>query len=69
VRGDSALLGKPTGSDEKKKKMTYPALYGIEASMNKAEELVGSAIEALTPLSEGAEPLREIARYMLKRSH
>lgn len=69
VRGDSALLGKPTGSDEKKKKMTYPALYGVDASMKKAEELVGSAIEALTPLSERAEPLREIARYMLKRSH
>jgi geranylgeranyl pyrophosphate synthase len=37
--------------------------------MKKAEELVGSAIEAIAPLSERAEPLREIARYMLKRSH
>jgi geranylgeranyl diphosphate synthase type II len=69
VRGEAAVLGKSTGSDEKRRKMTYPALYGVEASMKKAEELIGRAIEALEPLSGRAEPLVEIARYMLKRSH
>jgi geranylgeranyl diphosphate synthase type II len=69
VKGDTAVLGKSTGSDAKKKKMTYPALYGVDASMRMAEELIGRAVRALEPLSDRAEPLREIARYVIKRSH
>jgi geranylgeranyl diphosphate synthase type II len=69
VSGDASVLGKPTGSDEKKKKMTYPSLYGIDLSMKKAEELITNAIDALDIFSENAEPLREIAKYILKRRH
>lgn len=72
VRGDQELLGKPVGSDEGKNKMTYPALYGIETSMKKAEELIHEAVDALDPL-EGrgcfVAPLKEIAFYILRRSH
>lgn len=69
IRGDSAELGKPTGSDEKKKKLTYPALYGIDPSMRKAEDLVQGALDALADFSHKADPLREIARYILRRTH
>jgi geranylgeranyl diphosphate synthase type II len=69
VKGDEALLGKPVGSDEKKKKMTYPALYGIEASRKKAEELIGRAVGALKPLSERAGNLNDIACYILERQN
>ncbi len=69
VEGETEVLGKTAGSDEKKKKMTYPKLYGIERSRHKAEELVGSAIEALEIFDEKAEPLRAIARYLLKREN
>lgn len=69
VRGDSAMLGKSTGSDERKKKVTYPALYGIDLSVNKAEAHIHNGIEALKNFSERAEPLREIARYLLKRKN
>jgi len=67
VRGESAELGKSTGSDERKKKMTYPGLYGIDLSMKKAETLVESALRALRCFSERSEPLKEIALYILKR--
>jgi geranylgeranyl diphosphate synthase type II len=69
VEGDAELLGKPVGSDEKKKKMTYPSLYGVDASLGKAGDLIGEALESLDPLGERAEPLREIARYILERRH
>ena len=69
VRGESAELGKSTGSDERKKKMTYPALYGIDLSVKKAETLVESALHALRCFSEKSEPLREIALYILKRKN
>src|SRR3989304_8182415 len=61
VEGESAELGKSTGSDERKKKMTYPGIYGIDLSMKKAETLVESPLHALRFFSEKSEPLREIA--------
>lgn len=39
IEGDASEMGKPAGSDERNKKMTYPALYGIEASRKKVDEL------------------------------
>ncbi len=67
IEGNSAELGKPTGSDEKKKKLTYPVLYGIDLSMKKAEGLVQQAVDALDIFPGSADPLREIARYILRR--
>jgi geranylgeranyl diphosphate synthase type II len=69
VQGDAEVLGKPTGSDAEKKKMTYPALYGTEESMRMAEELIDKAIKALEPFGEKAEPLRGIARYIITRNN
>jgi geranylgeranyl diphosphate synthase type II len=67
VEGETDVLGKPKGSDEKKKKMTYPKLYGIDKSREKAMELINGAINSLETFDENAEPLRAIARYLLER--
>ena len=67
VEGSTEELGKPAGSDKEKKKMTFPALYGIEESRKKARDLVSAALEALNIFSSGADPLREIARYLINR--
>ena len=40
VEGDRKLMGKDTGSDTKRGKVTYPALVGMDASRKKARELV-----------------------------
>lgn len=69
VEGETEVLGKPQGSDEKKKKMTYPKLYGIEKSKEKAGELIGNALDSLSHFDERAEPLRAIARYLLERKN
>lgn len=67
VEGETEVIGKPKGSDEKKKKMTYPKLYGIDKSREKARELINGAINSLETFNENAEPLRAIARYLLER--
>lgn len=67
IEGETEVLGKTAGSDEKKKKMTYPKLYGIEESRRKAKELVEKAIDALTFFDEKADPLRIIAQRLLER--
>lgn len=67
VEGKTEVLGKTAGSDNKKKKMTYPGHFGIDLSMEKAEELIRSAVNALNHFSKKADPLREIALYVLHR--
>ena len=67
IEGNTKELGKSAGSDIEKNKMTYPSLFGIDGSRRKAQELVASGIDALRKISYEAEPLREIARYLLER--
>jgi geranylgeranyl diphosphate synthase type II len=67
VEGDQVLLGKGTGSDAKRGKVTYPALMGLEASRKRAGELVKSALSALKNFDHRAEPLRMIAGYIVER--
>ncbi len=67
IEGDSKLMGKQTGSDVARGKMTFPRLIGIDASRRTAETLVAEAISTLERFDERAEPLRAIAHYILNR--
>jgi geranylgeranyl diphosphate synthase type II len=67
VEGDQKLMGKGTGSDTKRGKVTYPALVGMDASRKKAGELVESALSAIMNFDHKAEPLRTIAAYIIER--
>ncbi|MDP2838586.1 MAG: polyprenyl synthetase family protein, partial [Syntrophales bacterium] len=61
------LLGKGTGSDAARGKVTFPALMGVETSRARAAELVMEAISSLAAFDDRAAPLRAIARYILER--
>jgi len=67
VEGSTEELGKEAGSDKKKRKMTYPSLLGIEGSRKKAQDLILTAIDALRVFSFKADPLREVAMYLMNR--
>ena len=69
VEGQAALLGKSTGSDRSRGKATYPALLGLEESKRRARELVGIAVDALKSFGGEADPLREIAHFIIERKH
>jgi geranylgeranyl diphosphate synthase type II len=69
VEGEAGLLGKKTGTDLSKRKATYPSLLGLEESKRRAKESVALAINALNPYGPEAEPLREIARFIIKREY
>lgn len=68
IEGDQNVIGKPTGSDARQKKVTYPSLFGIETAKAKALELLNEAISLLEPFNHKAEPLRAIARYVIDRN-
>lgn len=67
VEGDAKALGKGTGSDRSRGKLTYPALVGVETSRRVAAELVEKALADLHGLDERADPLRLIAQFVVDR--
>jgi len=67
VTQTSEQLGKTAGKDTASEKMTYPALFGIEASIKKADELVAKANAALDSFGTRARTLREIAAFLVER--
>jgi geranylgeranyl diphosphate synthase type II len=68
VTSSSEVLGKTAGKDEKVKKATYPALYGIDASRQKAHALVASALEDLKDFNDNADALRSLAQFVVDRT-
>jgi geranylgeranyl diphosphate synthase type II len=69
VMGNSTLMGKNTGSDASRGKVTFPALIGMEASQKKLATLVREAIANLAQFDEKAAPLRRLAEYIMEREY
>ena len=67
VESDTATLGKTQGKDEAHDKPTYPALLGLDAAKDYALELRDQALHVLRAFGNSAEPLRELARYIVER--
>ncbi len=67
IEGDSEAMGKRAGSDEKKGKATYPAAVGLDRSREIQSELVEAAVESLELFDMAADPLKQIARYIIER--
>lgn len=67
VTQTSEQLGKTAGKDTASEKATYPALFGIEASVRKADALVEQAFSELESFGERADTLKELARFLVER--
>lgn len=69
VIGDTAVLGKQAGADQALEKSTYPALLGLDAARALAQTLTDGALDALSSLGSEADPLRDLARFLMARDH
>ena len=67
VTQTSEQLGKTAGKDTASEKATYPALFGIEKSQQKADELVSTAFAELETFGARADTLKELARFLIER--
>jgi len=67
VVGDEAKLGKSIGRDLEKHKSTYPALIGLEASIEKVGALTNNVKQLLHRYSSKAEFLLELCDYLTSR--
>src|SRR6516225_6354864 len=67
VTQTSEQLGKTAGKDTASEKATYPALFGIEASVKKADKLIHRANTSLDHFCDRSSNLREIAAFLVER--
>ena len=65
--GSAAVVGKQVGKDAASGKQTYPAVVGIEASRQLADEHIGQAVASLSRFGDRAEFLRDLACYVVAR--
>ena len=64
----SEALGKTAGKDAAQKKITFPAVYGIERSREMAEQERLDAHRALQSFADRAQRLRELADLIVRRN-
>lgn len=69
LAGDASTMGKRTGKDQGRGKLTFPSVLGVEESRRRAEGLVTEAAAALAGLGDRAMGLESLARYILERNH
>ena len=67
VTKTSEQLGKTAGKDVASEKATYPALFGLEESRKKADELLRTASKALDLFEARGDVLRNVARFLVER--
>ncbi|MGI6082492.1 MAG: polyprenyl synthetase family protein [Limnochordia bacterium] len=69
VIGDAGRLGKAVGSDQRRHKLTYPRLYGVERSKAMALEAVESAKESVRRFGAAADRLVQLAGFVVEREY
>jgi geranylgeranyl diphosphate synthase type II len=67
IVGSTEEIGKDAGSDEARGKATYPAVMGLAAAREEAQSMMDEALKSLDIFGIEADPLREIARYIVQR--
>lgn len=69
IESSTEELGKQQGADIALNKSTYPSLLGLENARQRAHDLCNEAISALMPFDDKADPLRQLARYIIERKN
>jgi geranylgeranyl diphosphate synthase, type II len=69
VTQNSEQLGKTAGKDIASEKATWPAVYGVEQSVNDAQRLIDEAFRQLDPYGKCADRLKAVARYLVERKN
>jgi farnesyl diphosphate synthase len=67
VEGETHEIGKPAGSDQGHGKATWPAVFGLEESRTRCHDLLASALQNLSVFGCAADPLRDIASFIVER--
>lgn len=67
IEGDTRTLGKGVGNDARKGKITYPSVLGLDKSKKIQRLMIKEAFKSLEAFDNRADPLRNIAIYIIER--
>lgn len=67
IESSTEELGKQQGADIALNKSTYPSLLGLQQAKQRAQDLYNEALNALVLFDQYADPLRQLARYIIER--
>jgi farnesyl diphosphate synthase len=67
IEGETHEIGKPSGSDQKHGKATYPALFGLDVSRARSDGLMQSALHNLHCCKQKSGLLESLARFIVER--
>ncbi|MCK5508308.1 MAG: polyprenyl synthetase family protein [Desulfobacterales bacterium] len=67
VEGDPVVMGKATGTDSARGKITYPSIMGLNKSKEFAKKLIHNALQALDDFDNNSDSLRAIGYYIIER--
>ena len=69
VTKSSEELGKTAGKDTASDKATYPAVFGIEESLRRADSLIARGCNALDGFGARAQTLKSLAHFLVQRKN
>jgi geranylgeranyl diphosphate synthase type II len=69
VTQSSQQLGKTAGKDSAAEKATYPALFGVDESLSRANGLIESALKSVSGFGDKAETLSSLAKFLVERKN
>ena len=67
VEGETDVIGKTAGADQRLGKATYPILLGVDEAQRRCEELTQVALSRLQTFGESAAPLAWLAHFIVHR--
>jgi geranylgeranyl pyrophosphate synthase len=67
VEGETEVLGKQAGQDQRRHKATWPSVFGLAASNERCADLLREGLECLHGFGSDADALRWLARYIVER--
>jgi len=68
VSGNEDAVGKRVAKDARQGKVTFPQLLGVDASRQRAAQLIDLACGEIESLGPAADPLRALARFIIHRN-
>jgi geranylgeranyl diphosphate synthase type II len=69
ITGEQEKLGKSMGGDVSRCKLTYPRIFGLEASRQMADKLTREAMDLMDAFGSKGRFLKDLADYLRKRDH
>jgi geranylgeranyl diphosphate synthase type II len=67
-RGSQDTMGKKTGKDADRGKLTFPTVLGEAESERRVQQVLEAALVAIEPFGDAAKPLRLLASFVVNRT-